>query len=68
MMNVQLWIHVEDMDKILAIEDNQVMIVIRNDAGSALFEAACIKDTTMVQTLLSVSGAQSYINYTDVDG
>jgi ankyrin repeat protein len=68
MMNAQLRAHVEEMAKILAIQDNHAMIVTRNDAGSDLFEAACINDTTMVQTLLSASGAQSYINYTDVDG
>ena len=68
MMNDQLRAHVAEMAKILAIQDNHAMIVTRNDDGSALFETACINDTTMVQTLLSVSDAQSYINYTDVHG
>jgi ankyrin repeat protein len=56
------------MAKIFAIQDNHAMIVTRNDAGSTLFEAASINDTKMVRMLLSASGAQSYINYTDVDG
>ena len=68
MMNAQLRTHVKEIAKILAIQDNHAMIVTRNDAGSDLFETACINDTTMVQTLLSVSDAQSYINYTDVHG
>jgi ankyrin repeat protein len=70
MMNTQLLrAHVAEMAKILAIQDNHVMIITRNDvAGSALFEAICINDTSLVRTLLSTSDAQSYINYTDVDG
>ena len=70
MMNAHLLrAHVAEMAKILAIQDNHTMIITRNDAaGSDLFEATCINDTSMVQTLLSTSDAQSYINYTDVDG
>ena len=64
MMSAQLLrAHVAEMAKILAIQDNHAMIITRNDAaGSALFEAICINDTSMVQTLLSTSDAQSYIN------
>ena len=60
MMNAQLLrAHVAEMAKILAIQDNHAMIITRNDAaGSALFEATCINDTPMVQTLLSASDAQ----------
>ena len=61
-------VNVAKMAEILTIQDNHTMIVTRNDAGSSLYEAVCINDTTMVQTILSASGEQSYINSTDVDG
>ena len=39
-----------------------------NNAGLELFQAACSRDAGKIQTLLSESTVQSYINYTDVNG
>ena len=39
-----------------------------HDAGSELFQAASSGNVSMTQALLSATGAQSYINYTDGHG
>ncbi len=40
----------------------------RHDAGSELFQVSSSGNVSMTQALLSATGAQSYINYTDGHG
>jgi hypothetical protein len=51
--------HVAQMTQLLAIQDNQAMLS-TNGAGGG--------NALIAQPLLSATGAQSYINYTDGDG
>jgi ankyrin repeat protein len=73
--------YVEQMSQLLVIQDNQLTIPVcmphsngagadtpeqnSHDAGSELFQAASSGNVSMTQVLLSATGAQSYINYTD---
>jgi hypothetical protein len=72
------------MSQLLAIQDNQPTIPVcmpdsngtgaddaqqnSHDAGSELFQAASSGNVLMAQALLSATGAQSCINYTDGHG
>jgi hypothetical protein len=76
--------YVAQMSQLLAIQDKQHTILVcmsnsngagadtleqnSHDAGSDLFQAASSGNVSMVQALLSATGAQSYINYTDGHG
>jgi len=71
--------HVAQMTKLLAIQDNHAMLNTNgagvdtaeqnsHDTDSELFQATCSGNTLIAQPLLSATGAQSYINYTDGDG
>ncbi len=69
------------MSQLLAIQDNQHTIPVcmpnsnsagvdtpeqnNHDAGSELFQVASSGNVSVTQALLSVTGTQSYINYTD---
>jgi ankyrin repeat protein len=73
--------YVSQMSQLLAIQDNQHTIPVcmpnsngagadtpeqnSHDAGSELFQTASSGNVWMTQAFLSVTGAQSYINYTD---
>jgi len=77
----QLANYVAQMSQLLAIQDNQHTIPEcmpnsngagavtpeqnSHDAGSELFQAASSGNVSMTQALLSATGAQSYIDYTD---
>ena len=76
--------YVAQMSQLHVIRDNQHTIPVclpnsngagadtpeqnSHDAGSELFQAASSGNVSMAQALLSATGAQSYINYTDGHG
>jgi hypothetical protein len=73
--------YIAQMSQLLAIQDNQHTIPVcmtnsnsagvdtpeqnNHDAGSEMFQVASSGNVSMTQALLSVTGTQSYINYTD---
>ncbi len=78
MMDV-LKLRVVQMANLLPIEDNQAMLHTTgagadtaeqnsHDTGSELFQSDSCGNALIDQPLLSVTGAQSYINYNDGDG
>jgi hypothetical protein len=74
-----LKVHVAFSTKSFLVLDNQAMLNTNGagavtaeqnsyDADSELFQVACSGNALIVQPLLSATGAQSHINYTDGDG